>query len=32
MRVMPPTSTTSSIWLAERPASFSACRHGSTVF
>ena len=31
MRVMPPTSTTSSIWPADSPASFSALRHGSTV-
>jgi hypothetical protein len=28
MRVMPPTSTTSSISAAVRPASFSALRHG----
>ena len=32
MRVMPPTSTTSSIWPADSPASFSALRQGSTVF
>ena len=32
MRVMPPTRTTSLISAALRPASFSACRHGSTVF
>ncbi len=32
MRVMPPTSTTSSISPAVRPASFSALRQGSMVF
>ena len=32
MRVMPPTRTTSSIWPAVTPASFSAWRQGSTVF
>ncbi len=32
MRVMPPTRTTSLISAAERPASLSAIRHGSTVF
>ena len=32
MRVMPPTSTTSPISPAVRPASFSALRHGSMVF
>src|SRR3954470_15084914 len=32
MRDMPPTRTTSLISAAVRPASFNACRHGSTVF
>src|SRR6476661_8634402 len=32
MRVMPPTSTTSPISPAVRPASFSALRQGSMVF
>src|SRR5215471_6762078 len=32
MRVMPPTSTTSSISAALRPASFNAFWHGPTVF
>ena len=31
MRVEPPTSTTSSIWLGLSPASSSACRHGPAV-
>ena len=31
MRVLPPTSTTSSIWLGLRPASFRHCRTGPSV-